>query len=495
MRRRDFLYLTLGAASVWPAARAAALDKAVLNALGAQIPARALDGSAITLATSDVVDLAGSLRGVVLLAGDPAYEQARKVWNAAFDRHPALIARCESPSDVIQAVNFARGHGLLTAVRAGGHSATAKSTCDGGIVIDVSAMNAVRVDPIARRARIESGGLLRDLDRETKAFGLVTTAGTVGHTGAAGLTLGGGLGRVGRRFSLACDNLVAADVVTANGQLLHASETENPDLLWGLRGGGGNFGVVTSLEYALHPMDPMILGGIVMWPIDQMRRVLDFYADFTQQAPDELNLDMFVIGDGPRAGIGVEACWSADRAAGEKVLAPLRSFLKPVVDTVAPMPYVALQTSNDEGQRSGECHYAKSGFLSKLTGGLFDAMVDVMTTNPPPRYGLGFQQSGGAIGRVPMDATAFPNRAGRYWLIMGEHWTDRSENEARNAEVRTAWKALEPYTDGFYVNAMTEDMDKAVHDNYGTNYPRLQALKKKHDPGNQFRLNANVVPT
>jgi len=241
-------------------------------------------------------------------------------------------------------------------------------------------------------------------------------------------------------------------------------------------------------------MDPMILGGIVMWPLDQMRRVLEFYADFTQHAPDELNLDMFTIGSGPRAGIGVEACWSAGHAAGEKVLAPLRSFLKPAVDKIGPMPYVALQTSGDESQRAGACHYAKSGFVTKLTEALLDRMIDLMTTNPPPRYGLGFQHSGGAIGRVPVDGTAFPNRAGHYWLIIGERWTDRSENEARNAEVRSAWKALEPYTDGFYVNAMTEDMDKAVRDNYGANYPRLQTLKKKYDPGNQFRLNANVVP-
>ena len=494
MRRRDFLWLTLGGSAYASLGRASALQQSVLDAIGAQLPARTLDSAATTIPTSNVGDLAASLRGRVLLAGDPAYDQARRVWNAQWDRRPALIVQCESPSDVMQAVVFAREHRLLTAVKAGGHSATGKSTCDGGIMIDLTPMNSVRVDPVAQRARLETGALLRDLDRETRPFSLVTTAGTVGHTGAAGLTLGGGFGRVGRHFGLACDNLVSADVVTADGRLVHASGAENPDLLWGLRGGGGNFGVATSLEYALHPMNPMILGGMLSWPLDKLERVLARYAEFVAGAPDELNLDLKIVPAGPRAGVIMEACWSADHAAGEKVLGPLRAFEKPVVDTVGPMPYVTLQASADESLRGGQIHYAKAGFVTQLTPGLIARMVEVMTVRPPPRYGLSFQLGGGAIGRVPVATTAFPNRTGTYWLMISELWGDRTESDARVAEVRAAWQQLEPYTDGFYVNAMTDDMYKSVRENYGPNYPRLQQLKKRYDPGNQFRLNANITP-
>jgi FAD/FMN-containing dehydrogenase len=494
MRRRDFLWLTTGATAHWSLARATPVSQSLLDAFGTSIPATALDGSATTIPTAHVADFARSLRGRAILAGDPDYDQARRVWNGQWDRRPALIARCESPADVIETVNFAREHRLLTAVRAGGHSATGKSTCDGGIVIDLTQMSSVRVDPTQRRARIESGTLLRDLDRETKAFSLVTTAGTVGHTGAAGLTLGGGLGRVGRHFGLACDNLVGADVVTADGRLVRTSETENPDLLWGLRGGGGNFGVVTSLEYALHPMDPMILGGMVVWPVAQARAVLQRYAEFVATAPDELNIDLMIIPGGPRAGVNVELCWSGDHAAGERAMAPLRSFGKPVVDTVGPLPYVALQTSADEFMHAGQIHYGKAGFVTTLTPALIDKMVEVTSVTPAPRYALGFQLAGGAIGRVPVDATAFPNRNSHYWMMISELWTDRSESERRVDEVRSAWDQVEPYTEGFYVNAMSEELYRRVQENYGANYPRLQALKKQYDPGNQFRLNANIKP-
>jgi FAD/FMN-containing dehydrogenase len=494
MKRRDFLWLTAGATAHWSIAGATALPQSLLDALGANLPATTLDGSATTVPTAHVADLARHLRGRLILPADPDYDQARRVWNAHWDRRPALIARCESPADVIEAVKFAREHRLLTAVRAGGHSATGKSTCDGGIVIDVTRMDSVRVDPAQRRARIESGVLLRDLDRETKAFSLVTTAGTVGHTGAAGLTLGGGLGRVGRHFGLACDNLVAADVVTADGRLVRASETENPDLLWGLRGGGGNFGVVTSLEYALHPMNPMVLGGLLVWPLDRMRAVLDRYAEFVATAPDELNVDLMIVPGGPRAGVNVELCWSGDHAAGERAIAPLRSFAKPVIDTVGPLPYVELQTSADEFLRGGQIHYGKAAFVTTLTPALIDRMVEVMSVSPPPRYALGFQLSGGAIGRVPVDATAFPNRKSVYWMMISEIWTDRAQSEQRVSEVRAAWAKVEPHTEGFYVNAMSEELYKRVQENYGPNYPRLQALKKQYDPGNQFRLNANVTP-
>jgi FAD/FMN-containing dehydrogenase len=442
-----------------------------------------------------VEGLAGALRGRLILPGQADYDGARRVWNAMIDRRPALIARCASPSDVIQVANFARERQLLTAVRCGGHSASGKSTCDGGIVIDLSPMQSVRVDPVAKVARVEGGALLRHLDRETRAFGLVTTAGTVSHTGVGGLTLGGGLGRVGRRFGLACDNLRSVDVVTAAGKLVTASETENADLLWGLRGGGGNFGVATSFEFALHPMDPMVLAGDLAWPYARAREVMRFYAEFSASAPDELNTDLstFTTPDGQMM-IGSEVVWSADHAAGERVLKPLRSFGPPVSDTVRAVPYTEVQSRHDKFLENGIRDYRKSGFLLEIDERTIDAMLETMRAAPPGLVRMTFQQSGGAIGRRAVDASAFPNRDGRYWVAIASSFQNPAEDEARVAAVRAAWKPIEPITRGFYVNSMTEDEYAKVDANYGPNYARLAQLKRKYDPGNQFRLNANVVP-
>jgi FAD/FMN-containing dehydrogenase len=461
----------------------------------ADFPARTLAGGAAALRGTDIQDLAASMRGRVLIAGQDGYDQARRVWNAMFDRRPAVIARCASPSDVMRAVTFAREHQLLTAVRAGGHSLSGKSTCDGGIVIDMTPMQAVRVDPKARTARVEGGALLAHLDRETKAFGLVTTAGTVSHTGAAGLTLGGGFGRVGRRFGLACDNLRSVDIVTADGRCLTASDDENADLFWGVRGGGGNFGVVTSFEYRLHPMDPMILGGPIAWPLVQAREVLQFYSEFTAKAPDELNLDPAIVwGPGGQALVMLEACWSADKAQGERVLQPLRAFGKPVIDNIAAMPYLALQSGGDEHNAPGSRFYSKSGFFTEMKPDDIDLLIEVFEQSPPNRMAIIMQQGGGAIGRKPVNATAFPNRRGNYWVMAASRWQDPALDEQNIATVRSAWKRVEPHTSGFYVNAMADEEFNRVAANYGTNYPRLVQVKKKYDPGNQFRLNANVLP-
>ena len=478
-------------AALWPARSLLAQ----IAAAGGELAAKTLTGGATTLSVADVESLAGALRGRLILPGQADYDGARRVWNAMIDRRPALIARCASPSDVMQVVNFARERQLLTAVRCGGHSASGKSTCDGGIVIDLSPMQSVRVDPVAKVARVEGGALLRHLDRETRAFGLVTTAGTVSHTGVGGLTLGGGLGRVGRRFGLACDNLRSVDVVTAAGKLVTASETENADLLWGLRGGGGNFGVATSFEFALHPMDPMVLAGDLAWPYERAREVMRFYAEFSASAPDELNTDLstFTTPDGQMM-IGSEVVWSADHAAGERVLKPLRSFGPPVSDTVRAVPYTEVQSRHDKFLANGIRDYRKSGFLLEIDERTIDAMLETMRAAPPGLVRMTFQQSGGAIGRRPVDASAFPNRDGRYWVAIASSFQNPAEDEARVAAVRTAWKPIEPITRGFYVNAMTEDEYAKVDANYGPNYARLAQLKRKYDPGNQFRLNANVVP-
>lgn len=491
MRRRDFFQATLGAVAFLPAARLLGND---LSAPAS--PARSLSGEPLVLTGRDVADFAASLRGEVLLAGQDGYDRARRLWNAMFDKRPALIARCACPSDVMRSVAFAREHGLLTAVRAGGHSLSGKSTCDGGIMIDLSPMQAVRVDPGAQLAHVEGGALLGHLDRETRMFDLATTAGTVSHTGAAGLTLGGGIGRLGRRFGLACDNLRSLDVVTADARLLRASEAENPDLFWALRGGGGNFGVVTSFEYQLHPMHPTILGGLIGWPLAQAREVLRFYAEYSASAPDELNLDMLLMRtpDGPL--IALEACWSAQHGAGERVLAPLRAFGRPLFDHIGPMPYVALQASADEVNAPGQRSYAKSAFFSSLSTETTDALLEAFDSTGPDGPMLHVQQGGGAIGRRPVASSAFPNRDGNYWLIAVSQWTDEAQDQERIARVRAAWKLIAPYTGAaFYVNAASgEERQRGIAENYGINYPRLQQIKRKYDPGNQFRLNANILP-
>ncbi len=504
MHRRRFLAgtaLGLGAAP-WLGTQAfadipaaAAGKAAAMESGGTALPARLLSGGETTIPRDHLQQFAASLRGRVLVASDADYESARRIWNGEFDLRPALIARCTGTADVMRSVDFAREHGLLTAVRAGGHSTAGKSSCNGGIMIDVSPMQGVRVDPVARRAYVQAGTLLGQLDHECAAFGLVTTAGTVSHTGAAGLTLGGGFGRVGRRFGLACDNLLAADVVTAAGKRLRAEDSADAELLWGLRGGSGNFGIVTQLEYALHPMDPVILGGRIAWPIAEARDVLRLIAEMHAAAPDELNIEPILVSPpGAPPMIMVEVCWSADHAVGEQRIARLRGFGKPLFDQVRPMRYVDLQAANDVVNPHGVRHYGKAGFLPELSDSTIDAILEVFASTPPGNVNFIFQSSGGAIARVPVAATAFPNRASPWWLMLGANWRDAADSERKLGIARAAWKRVESLTRGFYVNSIDDRADAEIRGNFGPNYDRLVALKKRYDPGNQFRLNANIKP-
>ena len=500
-RRRQFVASALGAAAFLPLSRAwpagdPPSSAGAAPARGPDIQARTLDGGEVLLARSDVADLAAGMRGAVLLQDSAQYDGARHLWNGAFDWKPALIARCTGQADVRRAVGFARAHGLLTAVRGGGHSTSGKSSCHGGIMIDLAPMQGVRVDPQARRAFVEPGTLLGQLDHETAAFGLVTTAGTVSHTGAAGLTLGGGLGRVGRRFGLACDNLVGADLVTADGRRERASATANPDLLWGLRGGGGNLGIVTEFEYQLHPMRPVIWGGVIAWPAAAAREVLGVVADIAETAPDALNIEPILVAPpGAPPMVIVEVCWSGDdHAAGAARVAKLRALPKPLFDRLGPLPYVTLQQANDAANPHGIRHYSKAGFVPKLDAKLVDVVVSTFLDSPPGSLGYVFQQGGGQINRVAPDATAFPNRDTTYWVMVMANWMDPAEDETRKATARAAWKTLEPLTRGFYVNSATERDEAAIRGNYGANYARLARLKGRYDPGNQFRLNVNVTP-
>jgi len=489
MKRRQFVGAGLALAATWPLRG----FSSVLKGVG-DLSAKTLAGGDVTLPASSIEALAASLRGDVLLANNQDYDRVRRVWNAAFDKKPALIVRCTGASDVRHAVDFAREHQLLTAVRAGGHSLSGKSSCEGGLMIDLQPMQGVRVDPQTQRAYLESGSLLGQLDHECAAFGLATTAGTVSHTGAAGLTLGGGFGRLGRRFGLACDNVASFDIVTADGRFLRANDHENPDLFWGLRGGGGNFGIVTSIEYRLHPMDPVILGGSIVWPLDQARDVLRFYRDIALDAPELVNLEpgMHWEPDGPK--VTVEVCWSGDRAKGEAWLKKLRAFGKPARDDIAAMPYVTLQASGDEILGAGKYYHLKGGFLPQLKDDGIDLIIDSYK-RMPNWYVLFMDHGGGAYRRVAPAATAFPNRGAQFMLGTIGIWPNKADMDANLEKMRANWRELEPLTNGFYTNLSDQDTSMVHYrENYGANFERLVALKAKYDPANLFRLNANVPP-
>jgi FAD/FMN-containing dehydrogenase len=493
MKRRTFVSsaISAGAMTLLPARR--------LFASSADIPAIGRTGTQLVLRGRDVDELRSNLRGQVLTAGEDGYEQARRIWNGAFDRRPALIVRCAGASDVVQAVNFGRTQDLLIAVRAGGHSLSGQSVCDGGLMIDLSLMRGVRVDPMARTARVESGALLGDLDRESQAFGLATPAGRVSHTGAAGLTLGGGFGRLTPRFGLTCDNLRAADVITANGAFVRTSADENRDLLWGLQGGGGNFGVVTSFEYRLHPVDPMMYGGILVYPLARAKELLRFLADFSERKPDELFVDT-MLANLPQVGKGLafSICYSGAPQQGEEVIKPLRQF-GPVIDAVKAARYVELQTAQDRGSQHGRGYYERSGFLTRIAPELIDSAVDCMESAQPPGARIMFTgDCAGAFNRVARDATAFWNRDARSTLIVQSFWDDPRDAAASEAHLRWAretFDRLSPHTKGFYVNTLAADDPKQrVRATYGDNFARLVALKRKYDPTNLFHRNANIEP-
>lgn len=491
MKRRAFCasaIATLGATAL-PYGRAFA----VVTSVAADVDAITGDGRQITLARGDVDAFRASLRGQLLLRDSAGYDDARKIWNGMFDRKPALIARCAGAADVVRSVNFARAHGLLVAVRGGGHSLSGQSVCDNGLMIDLSPMRAVQVDPASRRARVFAGATLGDLDREAQAFGLITTTGTVSHTGAAGLTLGGGFGRLGRRFGMACDNLETVDVVTADGRLLKASTTENADLFWGIRGGGGNFGVVTAFEYRLYPFNGQVLGGRMVFPMEQARDVLRAFADLNREAPDDLWGEAFLAIMPARERVLVlELCHSTEFA--EKDLAPYRKLGKPLQDDIGFAPYARFQTQDDERARFGRHYYSKAGFITEIDHELIDIAIEAIEGAPVRASRISLPPLGGTIARVPRESTAVWHRDAPYGLVFQVSSDDGSDNAANIEWVKDRWPAIEAKTIGFYANLNQPGADpaRAV---YGGNFDRLVTLKNKFDPTNLFRLNANVRPS
>ncbi|HXZ59636.1 MAG TPA: FAD-binding oxidoreductase [Steroidobacteraceae bacterium] len=463
----------------------------------ADTPAIGLDGQQLTIKAADIDDLRAGLRGELITADQSGYDAARRLWNPAFDKKPALIARCVGAADVRRAVSFAAAHGLLTAVRGGGHSLSGQSACDGGIVIDLSPMRAVEVDPTARLARVEGGALLGQLDRESQAFGLATPMGTVADTGVGGLTLGGGVGRIARRFGLTCDNLLAAELITADGRWVRASSKENPDLLWALRGGGGNFGAVTCFTLRLHDVAPQMYGGRIVFPFEGARQLLRSFADYIAHAPDELYIDAAMGTEAAGARwLTFDVCYSGPPGDAEKVVGPLRKIGKPLKDGLAPASYTTLQGSADLRGISPLGAYGKGGLVDGITPALIDAMIGAAESAPHDNLLMWFQQQGGAISRVRPQDTAYFNRKATHNVGVYESWTLPAKDSGPKTEwVRRAWSQIEPLTHGQYVNlAATDDRETRVHAAYGDNYPRLAALKKKYDPVNLFRLNANIKP-
>jgi hypothetical protein len=440
------------------------------------IAAVSLDGAEIELEKAAIRELGESMTGPVILSGHPEYNNARMLWNGMHDRHPALIARCMNSDDVSTAVTFARERGLLTAVRGGGHSWPGKSVCDDGIVIDLSQMHTVTADPDQRRAHAQGGALLGALDAAAHEHGLITTAGVVSHTGVGGYTLGGGFGRLNRSYGLTIDVLRSAEIITADGTVRRVSAEEEPDLFWAIRGGGGNFGVVTEFEYELYPFDRNVLSGNIVWPIDQARDVLEFYGSWYQGLSDELYVGPFMmtLPDGTSI-IGMEVVYNGDPAVGEKQMQPLRDLGTPMEDAAFGL-----------GIRS----YAKNGMVAEITQELVDTLLESFVADP--RAAFFTHTAGGAVKRVGELDTAFPHRNAETMISVGGGWMDPEQDEEAMAMMRAWFAKLAPHTGGYYDNI---DFDgAAAKSNYGPAHDRLAKIKGQHDPGNLFRLNSNIEP-
>ena len=458
---------------------------------------RARTGDQVILEESVAQKLKRNLRGDLLRPGDETYDETRRVWNGMIDHRPALIARCAGTADVVETITFARENDLLVSVRGGGHNIAGKAVCTGGLMIDLSPMRSVAVDHLNRTARVEGGATLGELDRATQASGLATTAGVVTHTGVAGLTLGGGVGRLARKYGLACDNLLSVDLVTADGQELRASVTENPDLFWGVRGAGANFGVATSFEFQLRPVGPGVLGGIVVHPLEKATAALRFYYEYSHSAPDELSADAFFLtspdGD-PLFAISV--CYIGPIEQGERVLEPIRQFGPPLADEVGPVAYTELQAAGDAFFPVGLHYYWKSHFLEEIADDAIEATASHFARVPSSRSLIAFQQFGGAVSRIAHSETAFRHRNAQYDNFAASVWADPRESEMHRQWVREWWDLMSPFSIGAeYVNNLGEEGEDRVRAAYGDNYERLVALKNKYDPTNFFRLNANIEPS
>jgi FAD/FMN-containing dehydrogenase len=446
---------------------------------------------------SFIKDFKNCLRGSIILPNDDNYDNARRVFNGAINKMPALIVKCIGVSDVINAVKFAREAKLIVAVRGGGHNVTGNSVCDGGIVIDLSSMKSIRVDPTEQFARAEGGTTWADFDHETQAYGLATTGGTVSSTGIAGLTLGGGIGWLHGIYGLTCDNLLAADVVTADAKLVIASDVKNQDLFWGLRGGGGNFGIVTSFKYKLHPVN-QILGGSLIYSFEKSRKILRFFKEFTRNTPDNLTMDAFLFTS--KKGVpmvSIDFCYAGAMSDGEKLIAPFRKFEVPLQDTVHPISYCELQKMFDNPFRAGQHSYWKSTYLEELSDDAIEVITNCFEKSPSKETVLFVEHYHGMMRRIHQNDTAFGHRNADYGLLIVSNWLNQNDASENVKWARSFSTAMQPFSNNtVYVNYLGEEGDEHVKSAYElTNYERLVSLKNKYDPENFFRLNHNIKPT
>jgi FAD/FMN-containing dehydrogenase len=471
-----------------------------------EIRLASLQGGAITLGSDTIAVLRQTLRGNLCLAQEAGYDEARTIWNAMIDRHPGAVVRCQGAADIIRAIRFAREHGLLLSVRGGGHNIAGNAVCEGGLLIDLSPMRAVRIDPARRTARVEPGATLGEFDKEAQAFGLATPLGINSTTGVAGLTLGGGCGWLSRKFGLAADNLLSVDVVTAAGELVQASATENSDLFWALRGGGGNFGVVSSFEFRMHQVGPMVLSGLIVHPFARAKELLAGYRHVAAKAPAELTVWVVLRQAPPLPFLPAEVhgkeilvfavCYTGDEADGKRALEPLRALGEPIADVIGMQPYAAWQTAFDPLLTPGAYNYWKSHNFVELNDGLLDTLASHAARLPTAECEIFIGQLGGATSRVAVDATAYPHRAANFVMNVHTRWRDRADEQRSIDWARQLFAETAPHaTGGVYVNFMPEDEVDRVSSAYGTNYARLAALKAKYDPDNLFRLNQNVRPS
>ncbi|MEU4601637.1 FAD-binding oxidoreductase [Kribbella sp. NPDC023972] len=455
--------------------------------------------------TSEIQALGDDFRGELVHPGEPSYDELRSVWNGSIDRRPALIARCTGVADIRSALTYARRTGLPVAVRGGGHSFPGHSTCDGGVVLDLSPLKGIRVDPVRRTARAQAGVLLGELDRETQAFGLATPSGIVTHTGVAGLTLGGGIGWLMRKYGLTIDNLLSVDLVTAEGELLTASEDVNADLFWGIRGGGGNFGIVTEFEFQLHPVGPIVYAGPIMWPMEESPRILRFYRDWITGVPDELTTAVIhrwipALPAIPpelhgRPVVVVLACYAGSIEDGERVVAPLKAFAPPLLDLCAPKPFVDVQAMFDLSYPHGRWYYMRACDVAELTDEVVDIAVERGLAISGPLTSYPIYHLGGAISRVQADATAFGDRSNGHTFNFVAATPGPEGFEEQRQWARDSWRAMEPHQSGVYVNFLTDEGTDRIRSAYGaTAYDRLKDLKRKYDPNNLFHLNQNIPP-
>jgi hypothetical protein len=459
----------------------------------------------IPLDASALDELERSFRGQLVRSGEPGYDEHRRVWNGSIDRSPALVARCTGVADVVAALRFAEGAGLPVAVRSGGHSFPGLSVCDGGVVIDLARMKGIRVDPEARTARAQAGVLWGELDRETQEFGLATTGGIVTHTGVAGLTLGGGIGWLQRKHGLTIDQLLSVDLVTADGELVKASEAENTDLFWGLRGGGGNFGIVTEFEFRLHPVGPIVFAGPIFWPMEQAPELLRFYREWSAEAPDEL-MTIVVQRKAPplpfvpaelhgKPVVSVVCCYAGDLEEGEEVVRPLKGWGSPVIDLCEAKPYVAHQAMFDPSFPHDWWYYMRACDVAELSDQVIDISVEHALQIRSPLTAFPIWQLGGAVARVADEETAFNGRDAGHTFNITAVTATAEGFDAEREWVRSFSSALAPHQTSVYVNFLMEEGQERVRQAYGDEkYDRLRALKRKYDPGNFFRHNQNIPP-